>query len=905
MKRPAPCPAPIRHQPRSDSADSGRGSARLLWVLMAALVAVSLPGCRGCLPEDPLARLKREEEAEKKKREKPKPDFEVARPQMLPFDSGTLQQQFVKHGHWMMAVQPMKANNFDFQAEVESSCARTSGEPIDIPNTAFRLQTSRPAVLPKGQQKLLETTHYLVPPPRLQDTLSATPRVTLETRLRARRGGREVSFGREPTTAMPPYQYFLVVLSDNADRYGYLKLLPSVAPPVEDDQNQLLDNVIHYRVLLPKIDGYAPVPSQPLCWTSIAYVVWDGLNPNQLTPPQQQAMLDWLHWGGQLLISGPNSLDLMRGTFLEEHLPAWSGPAISLGPERFTELNQGWAVAGGSPGERVTLEILPDRPLVGVELESRPGATEVDSTGGLVMERMVGSGRIVVTAFSLADRRILNWGGFDSFFNGALLRRPHRQFSLNPESQSPQVDWVDYRGRLPQLDPNFVTQLRYFTRDVSPATLAGPASAPSSGSQDVASWSDSSGAAEAARTSLRDAAGISIPKAGFVLRVLAVYLIVLVPVNWIVFRAIGRVEWAWIAALVVAVGGAVAVVRLAQLDIGFARSRTELAVLEIQSGYPRGHLTRYTALYTSLSTGYGLHFEDDSAVALPFPTSVPWTRNPLEAVQTVSLRRERELVLSGFQVASNSTGMVHSEQMLDVGGSLDLLGDERQGWAIRNATEVVLKDVGILRRNLDRQYELAWVGELEPGVSRPLAFSLAADQNKPFFTQWQDALTVYAYERQQTDLLSRLDGDNDRFLTRQEVQAEPSLEAEFSDADANADGRIDQNELYRWCITSRQGELTLGRMMELACGPWALRPGGVRLIGWTDQEFQGLTIRPRASQLMLRTMVLAHLRQGPLPPARRDENLKATFDRAEPTPLDETGFDDPLNGLDVPLREMP
>src|SRR5690606_1118314 len=120
----------------------------------------------------------------------------------------------------------------------------------------------------------------------------------------------------------------------------------------------------------------------------------------------------------------------------------------------------------------------------------------------------------------------------------------------------------------------------------------------------VGGWNDVSGAADAVRRSLKEAAGISVPKRDFVLRILAVYLVVLVPVNWAFFRLIGRVEWAWIAAPLIAIGGALAVVRLAQLDIGFARSRTEVAVLELQPNHQRGHLTRFTALYTSLSTNY-------------------------------------------------------------------------------------------------------------------------------------------------------------------------------------------------------------------------------------------------------------------------------------------------------------
>ena len=834
MKRPTWLHAPDRRQSADRRFGPRLSAVTLLWLLLAASIVVALPGCRGCWNEDPLARLRREEDEEKKKREKPKPDFEVSRPQIVPFDSGSQQLQFVKHGHWMGAVQPVKANNFDFQAEIESTCARTGGEAIEIPNTAYRLQTWRPAALPKGQQKLVETTHFLVPPPRATDALGTVPRVNLETRLRARHGGREVTYGREPTTTMPAYQYFLVVLSDNADRYGYLKLLASVTPPIEDDSSQMLEGIIHYRVLLPKTDEFVPVPPQPLQWTPIACVVWDAMDPNRLTPPQQQAMLDWLHWGGQLIISGPNSLDLLRGSFLEDYLPASSVQAVSLPIDRFAELDSYWSVVNQVTKEPAALGLPEGRPLVGVDMQPRPGAVEVGSTGGLVFERPVGGGRIVVTAFSLADRQILNWGSFDSFLNGALLRRPPRKFALSPEMHAPQVDWAEFPGRALQMDSNYVTQVRFFTRDVSPTAPRSAAGVPVSGSLDAAAWNDTSGASEAARTSLREAAGISIPKADFVLRVLAIYLVVLVPVNWCVFRLIGRVEWAWLAALFVAVGAAVAVVRLAQLDIGFARSRTEIAVLELRGGYPRGHLTRYTALYTSLSTGYRFQFDDDSAVALPFPANVPWSRSPLDAVQTVSLRRERELVFTGFQVASNSTGMVHSEQMLDVGGGLELLGDAGQGWAIRNGTQVMLKDAGILHRLDDGQVELAWVGDLDAGGMRPLRFSTADDPKDLF-----------------------------------------------------------QGDFAGWRDGAGQGELTLQRMAQLACGPWSQAPGGFRLVAWTDQEFEGLKIYPRASQSVLRTFVLAELRRGSLPAARPDVNLKAPFDLPLIPAVDETGLDEP------------
>ena len=48
------------------------------------------------------------------------------------------------------------------------------------------------------------------------------------------------------------------------------------------------------------------------------------------------------------------------------------------------------------------------------------------------MERSVGRGRIVVSAMQLSERELVNWrGGFESLFNGGILRRPQREIGLD------------------------------------------------------------------------------------------------------------------------------------------------------------------------------------------------------------------------------------------------------------------------------------------------------------------------------------------------------------------------------------------------------------------------------------------------------------------------------------------
>ncbi len=93
----------------------------------------------------------------------------------------------------------------------------------------------------------------------------------------------------------------------------------------------------YYRVQLPTIRQTAPLPSESLCWTSLAYILWDDVDPSVLNTEQQQAMLDWLHWGGQLIISGPKTLDRVKHGFIEPYLPATAGSPLKLddqGPAR-------------------------------------------------------------------------------------------------------------------------------------------------------------------------------------------------------------------------------------------------------------------------------------------------------------------------------------------------------------------------------------------------------------------------------------------------------------------------------------------------------------------------------------------------------------------------------------------
>lgn len=848
-------------------------------LIVSAMLVVAIPGCGGCWSSQTAAEKKKAEEEQKekekqekkkrKKGEKPKEDFTLGRVLVQPSEvkQGKADVNYVKRGHWVAATQQMRANNFDVEAELRSITADTSGLPFDVEHTNYALLFSRPVPLAKGTVKSVESLFFI---PR--ERADSRPPV-LRNELVPQRGGFQLHPENSPVSSMDEWQYLLVVLSSRQASFNILgqEVMNTIQPYYDELNTPTSDPPIqYYHVLRPVIDKRPPLPTNPLAWTSIAVILWDDIDPAKLDGPQQQAMLDWLHWGGHLLISGPNSLDRLKGSFLEPYLPATTKQTVNLTQAHFDELNQHWSLKiGMKPQINRNLTLVKE--IVGVELELAPHGDFVPTTGELVAAGRVGNGRIVITGFSLASGAVQNWKNFDGFFNGALLMRPGREFRPVTDQftsiSTSQVGWRDPKFKDFRRESRLISNLRYFSRDMgflgddgeidaqnglhpyidlavtkidptfsvgapgetpvmSTALETGPPAderfggylgVPRAG---VGSWNDFSGAAIVARKHLTDAAGVKIPTVEFVAKVLGIYLLILVPINWTIFRAMRRVEWAWVAAPVIALIGAVTVVKLAQLDIGFVRYRTEIDLVELQPGYSRAHVSRYIALYTSLSTGYDMQFEDPSALVQPFAVSAQYSRSIANNLRPreVHFRQDANLHLSGLQVDSNSTNLVHAEQMRDTGGAIELLGDEMSGWRIKNGSELTLRDAGILRRSLDGKLFGCYFAELKPGATIAAKFEAL---QQPWIAQW-DKTTVF----QSVD-------ESQRVL----------------------------------------GELRLGRFAALAAKQLELQHGAVRLIAWTDKEMSGVAYSPDAPQVNGMSFVLAHLARGPLPPPEVDKNV--------------------------------
>ena len=856
-----------------------------LLILCLCLGIVTTTGCGGCRSDEDIAAEKKEKEKDKEKKKEPEPNYESPGTAILPgnfpdLETPTLEQlqemtqeeraqlearsflrrNRTKEGHWVATSTPVKANHFNVQGRLDVANVH-SGKPVEVPGTKFTFATARPFALTKGQWKYLQSSAWLAP--RVDSVLTNVQFDLLPAAGGAPMFAPPLCISR----LMQGFQYHMVLLTSREQKMKYLNLTDSVA--VKDpDPYSTSETATFYFIVANDPEDPIPLPANALQWTTIAYLIWDDLDPDSLDIDQQQALLDWLHFGGQLILSGPDCLSKLENSFLAQYLPAQSSQRTEIEKDQFVELNENWSIPSAKNSSvKRHLTITEGNPVIGIELLPHVDAQFVDGTGELVVERALGRGRVVATAFSLAEPRVKSWPSFQTFFSGALLRRPRRQFARAKDGELA-FRWAD--DGTSAYDTLMGSTLRLTSRDLGEVDTNGTTTDegspyPRGGFDDlvelssikgkpkrdpentrhfggfrqnrksgVAGWSDDSTIANAARSTLKNAAGIKPPSASLILKMLGVYLLVLVPVNWVLFRVIGKVEWAWFAIPFIAIAGAFAVVRMASLDIGFARSNSQIGLLEFHSDYSRGHLTQYSALYTSLSTKYDVELDNASGIALPFPTGGSKIE---KTIQHVTLHQSLQNRLDNFLIQSNSTRMMHAECLFDAGGSFELTGqsedteqdsalDFSQPMTITNGTQLALVSAAVVGRDESGDYHMSWLGDWDGQAQKTV--QLSACQREEILALWEDTSKAKYKDTE--------------------------------DADSADAVNISAYKLLKAVVKN----LSLGK-------------GEVRLLGYCNDQVGSNRFIPASTQTRQQTLVLAHLKPATLPPARPDMNSILDF----------------------------
>lgn len=852
----------------------------------------------------------------------------------------------VKPGHWIAVQSEGVSNQEDFAGQLQYSMRQGNLNPQLIPGTRYFQGSNRPATLAKEQEKRFETPLFVVDSSRLNVLAELT----------TRSGGLVIN-QPERFLALKDHQYHCVVLSDRPDTYNFLSVLPSIrnlklnqwlgemqdysedesGATVQDFSNSEMPfqiDSVYYKLTLSRWESEVELPTNVQQWTSIAYLVWSDFAPDRLSVDQQVALVDWLHFGGQLIVSG-DGLDGLNNSFLKDYLPvrpvsSQNEPGTTLLP-----MLERWGLHKDSNGQLILPMFASTDVFVRNVWELKPSAVEIPNTNGLVAEQQVGKGRIVATAFPLNMTKLRSWTSLDHWFNSCLLRRPGRthrteQEVLNvvqpwqfPPAIAAQQDsgapspgsimgfgWVA-NGLDPHL-PSVFTTMNFAARDwrlYQPAVANQNNNTPvevstkqiylppfseearrfaiGSGQRSQGQWDDYSEFSRAARACLKEQAGITPPNREWVLQALLIYLAVLVPLNYVVFRLARRLELAWFSIPLIAIVGAVMVVRAASLDIGFSNKMLQVNLIEVPTDYSRGHLTGYGSLYSSLTTQFRFESENATTVALPFPAAnlpTELSETPAEFV----FEYGRPVKFGPQQVLSNTMEMYQFQQIVDLGGPFKFSpagsdsGSSDGVDRIENRTKLAVADVGLFKLAADRQTVMfCRIPKLDAGAVLSVPWQVL-EQEEQLPNSWAGTCledrsfklsnVVALFAAQDRDPYAMAWPEAVAFLVDKDPAVAEALQAVATRRSLAVDLKLESALLDSALQEISPPGLSLGSMFRAATR-YPLGPGEVRMIGWTDEVVEEWKVYPVASQSAQRSLVLAHLAQPDLPALGFDTNL--------------------------------
>ena len=765
----------------------------LAWALAllapcAAAQQVEPPAEESAPLSERLKALDDPESLKAKLEKKAKPPLEFFRSQVAPFDA----TPYVKAHHWSTLSLEMRANHADFEGMLQTAPVPLLGMPQAV---TYR----REARLVKEQQANLGL-QVMLPWHRPQ----------LDLELLRPDAIRPDGAWPGSLLKLEPHQMLVTVLAREPSDYMPWRRMRAVLPPSRLDGAgpSAAEDRLYYRLVVPLEPTRPALSAHPLTWTTISHVLWDGLPPESLKPAQQQAMTDWLHWGGQLVVIGGagRSLGTLNESFLGRYLPADpTGENVPLTQADLQPLAEAYpppwkdaadsddpqALQGYDPNRSLNANVYlppapirppPKRPVYLTGLAPREGATPLrlgEGSGRLLgAEWRVGRGRVTMLAINPTEPAFANWPGLDTFVRRVVLRRREEVATADDDCfrplGGPDLSWV-----------------RYLSRDLDAKAPAAPDQTERLPQEPVAAWLDAAAFPTACRAALEDASGISIPGRSFVLRIILLYSIALVPLNWLICRyLLGRRELAWVVMPLLALGFAVAVERGAANEQGFDSACDEVDLLEIQGRYPRAHLSRFAALYSTGRVRYSIAYPGDLA-ALALPLNTEGGLKGDEVTQSVWSSAPVP-TLSGFSVQPRSLAMFRAEQMVDLRGNITLTSAQDSAGKIVNRTDLELRDAVLVEPGSDP----VPLGTIPPGAS------------------------------------VEVEGDRS-------AAAKPA--AKWTD-----EGRfLKMLQTYSWGRPEDRGEK--------------------RLVAWVDKARPGQVVEPAVDRVRGLTLVVAHLRHGPPP----------------------------------------
>jgi hypothetical protein len=767
--------------------------------------------------------------AKKVAKDKNQAPFEFFRSQVAPFDV----LPFVKANHWCTVLFELRANLDDYDGGLQTNSVMLVGMPQQV---SFR----RDARLLKEKRANL-ALQVMLP--------SANGQVPKEWAVEMVRPSslRPDASWQVNLTTLPPHQMLILILSkDSTSKFMAWNRMSAIIPSSVERDGGDIEKQRYYRLVLPIESDKPTISSHPLTWSTISHTIWDGYSPDTLTFSQQQALLDWVHWGGQLILSGGagQTFSLLNESFLGPYLPAdASGENVALSQDDLQPLSQSYPPPGTPPGVEdqsqsvpltsreavrryasqyqapVPIRPAPKRPVYLSVLRPRPGSSTIPlgdaSPHLLAVERRVGSGRITMLTLNPNDEALLAWPGLDTLVRRVVLRRPEEPLAgggnyENSDFRGPErgrllaadLSWYRITSRDAGLEAAIPSRPEPGTEAPRPGATLGVEGPDAIENQlnsipSVGDWRDGARIPRLSRDLLEEASGITIPSSRFVLQVIIAYLLAVIPLNWLICRfVLKHREWTWGVVPLVALAFAIGVERLAARDMGYDAACDEIDLLEIHGDYARAHLTRLASLYTTGRSRFAISYPNDpTALALPFDTgrsirgeevsSSTWQSYPVPS-------------LVDFSVQPRSLSMFRAEQMQTLGGPIRLEGETGKRQVV-NGSELELRDAILIDLVGPNERRERWLGTIGVGASIDIDGS---DHEKP----------------------------PTRFETGQGPDANPFL-----------------------------------KVLRTVSEPREQNQGEIRLVAWVAGTIGGQVIEPAVDRRRGFTAVMVHLRSGTAP----------------------------------------
>jgi len=787
---------------------------KLFWIL-ALLVFVA--GCRGCSQDK---NKQAQDEKQKKKLRLVSDELRT-----LPF-SKEIVGNSVKPGHWYQTRHKVKANQNDESMtaslyQIDRKERPTSALPSGIP-----IQFERDVSIAKGQEKTIEMKVLQTSAPADSvDTMNAMPGIPpVSTFMRYAQRGLGASILDESflMRSLYDYQYDMLVLSRNPSNHIFWRGLDCIVWQLYEPDLKFKVNP-HRIIDISEEEMAESIPSQLTTMTSVSHIVINDVSINILPQSQQEALVDWLHFGGTIIINGPEAIAGIETSVLKEFAPMQKTSATELSQAHIDLLNnpQTWCLRFADNPNKERVQFKPGGPVSILQGELATDSTWTPELEGLVAERLVGQGRIVMTSFPMNHSAFLNWPSYSALIHNGILRKPKRYVKFDEELKVLYEGSNENRER----DVQFNTRLRLWARDLelinknARLNPLGPASGNLKRTTSYGAWNSDSLVVNSANSYLKKISGITVPNLNSIIKWLLAYLVVLVPVNWLFFRLIGKLELAWLAAPIIAVAGVFVIARAVQLDVGFSRSQSSIQLMEIHNNHPRALLSSFHALYSSLSTNYKVVYPLGEGVVCPMPQHQQRSTANRNGMLTFRTADDDGSGFQSFPVLSNSIGLVQSEEVVSMPGGVSwTLDQEARTFQVINQTPATIRDVVLIGFDAQGTLLRAHVGTLSPNSSNTGTM------------QPPDSSTAYTWK------------------------LSPESQSTTSDLQK----------------TTTQDSVHLEETLEKILLNYPMQSGEWIAVGWTESNLSKLQITPSTTQTRSSTLVLMHAKAAQLGPIEHD-----------------------------------